>query len=625
MLESSAGDGAALQAAEESLCQPCADADAQAISAGPQFCERGGVIFRLFAPAVQQVRVALEEHGPAPGDPLSMHACGDGWHELSVHDAAAGTRYRFLLPDGSRVPDPASRFAPFGVHGPSELIDPNAYSWNDSEWKGRPWSEAVLYELHIGAFTPEGTFRAAAEKLDTLRDLGITAIELMCVCAFAGQRSWGYDGVQIYAPDATYGRPEDLKAFIDAAHARGIMVILDVVYNHFGPEGNYIPRYFPQIFSEKHKTAWGSGLNFDGPRCREVRELIVQNAVYWVNEFHVDGLRLDASHAIIDNSPRHILNELSERVHQAAGDRHIHLILENEGTITRLLKRDQSGCSPYTAQWNHAIDHILGLAMIRDCDPADEARLNDTRELARALAEGFFSGDRSCAPEPEASVPPTAFVSFTQTHDLVGNRVFGERIDQLAPIEAVRAITAICLLLPQIPMLFMGEEWAASTPFPYFSDYGGELAEAVRQGRREQMKKTSNIDPASLDRAPDPQAESTFLSARLHWEELDQPYHAAQFDWYRRVLAARRERILPLLDELDERCGSFEVTAVGQFRCEWPLSGGGRLRLRANLCGAPSETVVDEAAADRIWLEGTGDETGRLGPWSVLWERSRTG
>ena len=232
-----------------------------------------------------------------------MHSSGDGWHELVVEDAGPGTRYRFVLPDGARVPDPASRYAPVGVHGPSEVVDPDAFRWSDAEWRGRPWSEAVLYELHVGTFTPEGTFRAAIGKLDHLKNLGVTAVELMCICAFAGQRSWGYDGVQLYAPNSTYGRPEDLKAFIDAAHARSIMVILDVVYNHFGPEGNYIPRYFPQIFSERHKTAWGPGLNFDGPYSREVREFIVQNAIYWTREFHVDGLRLDASHAMIDTEP----------------------------------------------------------------------------------------------------------------------------------------------------------------------------------------------------------------------------------------------------------------------------------------------------------------------------------
>lgn len=592
---------------------------------GAQLQAGSGVLFRLFAPAVNQVRLALNESANAAGDLLLMRNGGDGWHQLVVEGAGPGTRYRFVLPDGKRVPDPASRFAPQGVHGPSEVVDLTAFQWSDAQWGGPPWAEAVLYELHIGGFTTEGTFRAAIGRLDHLKQLGVTGVELMCVCAFAGQRSWGYDGVQIYAPDATYGRPEDLMAFVDAAHARGIMVILDLVYNHFGPEGNYIPSYFPQIFSSKHKTAWGAALNFDGPHCREVREFIVQNALYWIKEFHIDGLRLDASHAMIDTGPRHILNELAERVRVAATGRHIHLILENEQAIWRLLKPDAAGQPLYAAQWNHAIDHALGLAMYGECRPDDEARQHETHELARALAEGFFSGgDASCAPEASAPVAPAAFVSFIQTHDLIGNRVLGERIAKLATPEAVRAIAAIYLLLPQIPMLFMGEEWAATTPFPFFSDYGGELAEAVRRGRVEQMKRTSHVDEQTLNRMPDPEAESTFLSVKLRWEDLGEPDHAAQVDWYRRILEARRRLILPLLNGLPENCGSYQVRGPGHLECRWSTGDGRQLRLAANLCARPAGGFASEDKNEVIWLEGTQLEPdtlepGTLGAWTVRW------
>jgi maltooligosyltrehalose trehalohydrolase len=585
---------------------------------GAEMRAEGGVLFRLFAPAAANVRLAIDEFAPNAREPVAMRRSGDGWHELAVEDAGPGTRYRLVLPDGARVPDPASRYAPGGVHGSSEVIDSDAFQWSDSDWRGRPWNEVVLYELHIGTFTPEGTFRAAIERLDHLRKLGVSAIELMCICAFAGQRSWGYDGVQFYAPNSTYGRPEDLQAFIDAAHARGIMVILDVVYNHFGPEGNYIPKYFPQIFSESHKTAWGPGLNFDGPYSREVREFIVQNAVYWTREFHVDGLRLDASHAMIDTSPHHILNEIAERVHAAAGDRHVHLILEDEKNIAPLLQRGARGDAPYAAQWNHAVDHMLGLSMSGDCDPADASRRHETEELARALAEGFFNGDPSCPPGDRITVPMTAFVSFIQTHDLVGNRIFGERIDKLAPPEAVRAVAAIYLLLPQIPMLFMGEEWAATSRFPFFSDYGGELAEAVRLGRARQLAQIGQVDERTLSQAPDPQAESTFLSAKLHWEELNDPLHAAQLDWYQRVLSVRRDRILPLLDDL-EACGSYQVRSGGQLECEWRIKNGDRLRLRANLCATPSNTFTPASLDEVVWLEGSQPEPHSLGAWSVLW------
>jgi malto-oligosyltrehalose trehalohydrolase len=440
----------------------------------------------------------------------------------------------------------------------------------------------------------------------------------MCICAFAGERSWGYEGVQWFAPDSTYGRPEDLKAFVDAAHARGIMVLLDVVYNHFGPEGNYIPRYFPEIFSEEHKTAWGAALNFDGPHCREVREFVVESALFWVEEFHVDGLRLDASHALIDNSPKHILDEISERVQAAAGERQVHLILENEQAIGRLLKRDAGGETLYRAQWNHAVDHIIGLAMSGDCAAANEQRRHETEELAHALAEGFFAGDVSCSAEDSATIPPTAFVDFTQTHDLVGNRAFGERLCMLASPEATRAATAVVLLAPQIPMLFMGEEWAATSPFPFFSDFGGELGEAVRRGRCEQIKRESHVDDATLARVPNPQAESTFLSAKLPWEELDDPAHRERVDWCRRVLAVRRERIIALLDGLTDRCGRYEVFGPGQFVCEWKVKERGMLRLIANLCAAPSSAFQGDSD-EHFWLEGSQTNGGELGPWSVRW------
>lgn len=589
---------------------------------GPDLCE-DGVLFGLYAPAADHVRLALDEHQPSPPQPLAMRAMGNGWHQAQVQMAGAGTRYRFVLPDGSRVPDPGSRFQPFGVHGPSEVIDPRSFEWTDEAWHGRPWEDAILYELHVGTFTREGTFRAAVEKLEHLESLGITAIELMCVNAFAGQRSWGYDGVLLFAPDATYGRPDDLKAFIDAAHARGMMVIFDVVYNHFGPEGNYIPKYWPGVFSKQHKTAWGPGLNFDGAGSREVRELILSNALYWIDEFHADGLRLDASHALIDTSPRHILNELAERVHKSAGDRQVHLILENEQTIGRLLTRKPDGTpAAYTAQWNHAIDHILGMAMADGCHADHDQAMHETDELGKALALGFVGDQINCAPaDKDLHVPPTAFVSFIQTHDLVGNRVFGERISALATPEAVRAVAAIYLLLPQVPMLFMGEEWAAGTPFCFFSDFGAELAEKVRKGRREQLKKTGQLPhEKDLDAAPDAQAESTFLSAKLNWDELRDPPHAAVLDWYTRVLAARRAWLVPRLAGLDRSCGQYRVMGPGQLAVDWNLKNA-RLFLAASLCSQPvSGFDFSPGAEEKVfWLEGSQPDAHTLGPWSVRW------
>src|ERR1700722_7585256 len=297
------------------------------MSLGTQLMPGGGVRFRLWAPDCKHIVVETRD-GLEPARSVALVATGDGWHERLVPHARAGTRYQYILPDGMRVPDPASRFQPDDVHGPSEVIDPTAYSWSDASWSGRSWQEAVLYELHVGAFTAAGTFRAARERLDHLVTLGVTGIEILPVADFPGRRNWGYDGVLLYAPDSSYGRPEDLMALVDAAHARGIMVLLDVVYNHFGPDGNYLPLYAPAFFTERHQTPWGAGVNFDGPESKTVREFIIHNALYWLTEFHFDGLRIDAVHALYDDSERHLLDELAERVHAMCP--RAHLILENQ-------------------------------------------------------------------------------------------------------------------------------------------------------------------------------------------------------------------------------------------------------------------------------------------------------
>ncbi len=383
----------------------------------------GRVRFRLWAPPHREVRIELE------GATAVMEAVGEGWHELVTDRARPGTRYRFVLPNGLHVPDPASRYQPEDVHGPSEVIDPAAYVWRDAGWTGRPWGEAVVYELHIGAFTPEGTFRAAIGKLDHLVALGVTGIEIMPIGDFPGRRNWGYDGVLPYAPDSSYGRPEDLKALVEAAHARGLMVLLDVVYNHFGPEGAYIHAIAPQTFTDRHKTPWGAAINFDGPESGPVREFVIHNALYWIEEFHLDGLRLDAVHAIHDDSPKQFLEELAERVRAAMPDRHIHLILENEENQAKRLARGEDG-EPrwYTAQWNDDVHHALHVAASGETKGYYADYKGDTEKLGRALAEGFaFQGEvmpyrGHPRGELSADLPPTAFVAFIQNHDQVGNR-----------------------------------------------------------------------------------------------------------------------------------------------------------------------------------------------------------
>ena len=550
-----------------------------------------------------------------------MKAAGRGWHELTVEDAGPGTRYRYVLPDGMKVPDPASRFQPEDVAGPSEVVDAEAYAWEATEWKGRPWSEAVLYELHVGTFTPEGTFRAAIEHLDHVAALGVTAIELMTISDFAGLRNWGYDTVLFYAPDSSYGRPEDLKAFVEAAHAWGLMVLLDVVYNHFGPEGNYLPTYFPDIFSKTNKTAWGPALNFDGECSQQTRAYILENAIYWLEEYRVDGLRLDAAHAIIDNGPKHVLDELAERVHALAGGRYIHLIREDENNIAGRLTRGGDGCvTCYTAQWNHDIDHLLGAGFMGTFDDRKANDKGETERLGKALSEGFVIAAEEQHAEFEAGchVPPNAFISFLQSHDLVGNRIFGERVSSLLPPETVRALVAVALLLPQAPMLFMGEEWGASTPFPYFCDFHGDLSVAVQKGRCEQLAKLPGVSQEELKNAPNPQAESTFRSAQLHWNEIPEAQHAEMLALYKGLLAKRLERVSPLLEGLSGRCGKHEVRGPGALTCTWKLAGNARLRLDANLWHE-IRGCFDAPLGEVLWLQGEVSKTGELGAWTVRW------
>ena len=484
---------------------------------GAEWLPGSGTRFRLWAPACQRVDLLVEGQAPRP-----MIGLAEGWRELLLDEAGPGTLYRFGLPDGMKVPDPASRFQPRDVHGPSEVIDPAGYRWTDADWNGRPWHEAVLYELHVGAFTPEGTFRAALGKLGHLASLGVNTIEIMPIADFPGRRNWGYDGVLPYAPDSSYGRPDDFKALVEAAHARGISVLLDVVYNHFGPDGNYLSAYAPGFFTDRHKTPWGAAINYDGGHSRPVRDFAIHNALYWIEEFHLDGLRLDAVHAIMDDSEPDLLQELALRVRAAATDRPLHLILENEDNVaSRLLRSDRARPDRYTAQWNDDVHHVLHVAASNEGSGYYVDYLGDTEKLGRALAEGFaFQGEvmpyrgRERG-EPSASLPPDAFVAFIQNHDQIGNRAFGERIGAFAPAETVRAIAAVYLLSPQVPMLFMGEEWASAQPFPFFCDFEGDLADAVRNGRREEFARFPEFrDPAMRERIPDPLAEATFRSAK---------------------------------------------------------------------------------------------------------------
>lgn len=576
-------------------------------SVGPD----GAVRFALWAPAQEAVSVDVD------GEVLPMEARGGGWFELVTAEARAGSRYGFRLSDGFKVPDPASRLQAEDVHGDSVVVDPGAFAWQSADWRGRPWEETVLYELHTGTFSPEGTFDGIRRHLDHFVELGVTAVELMPVADFPGARNWGYDGVLHYAPDTRYGRPEDLKRLIDEAHGRGLMVFLDVVYNHFGPDGNYLHLYAPQMFTERHHTPWGAAIDFSR---REVRDFFIHNTLYWLEEYRFDGLRFDAVHAILDDCAPHILTELAETVRSRIDDRHVHLVLENDANQARYLDPDH-----YDAQWNDDCHHAAHCVLTGEdggyyADYADRP----VARLGRALAEGFvYQGEPSAfrdgetRGEPSADLPAGAFVDFIQNHDQVGNRAFGERLTALAPPEALAALQAVLLLAPAVPLLFMGEEWGAEEPFQFFCDFGGDLAQAVRDGRRREFARFPQFrDAAARAAIPDPIAPETFAASCLDWNRRNEAVEAL----VRRLIGLRRAHIMP---RLAGACGK-KHRSVGErgLTVVWAMGDGASLRLAANL-GHETASGTFGAAGEPIFESASGvAETARSGsmpPWSVAW------
>ncbi len=596
---------------------------------GTAIGEDGATRFRLWAPAAARVDLVLTA---GSGERQTfMRECEEGWREARVEDAGAGSRYAFRIDGGIAVPDPASRFNPDDVHAPSAVVDPLGFDWEDDGWRGRPWEEAVVYELHVGTFTADGTFDAVVERLDYLADLGVTALELMPVADFPGARNWGYDGVLPFAPDASYGAPEALKRLVQAAHARGLMVLLDVVYNHFGPEGNYLHGYAPQFFSARHKTPWGAAINFDGEHSRTVRDFFVHNALYWLEEYRFDGLRLDAVHAIADESRPDIVSAIAAAVRAGPDrDRHVHLVLENDRNEAHYLDRDASGRPiAATAQWNDDIHHAAHVLATGERDGYyEDYAVRPLWQFGRCLAEGFaYQGERSAyradSPrgEPSAHLPATAFVNFLQTHDQVGNRPFGERLGAIAEPKALDALAACVLLAPSPPLLFMGEEFGASAPFLFFCDFGAELAAAVTNGRREEFARFERFrDPDTRRRIPDPNAPESFSCSKLDWKEVDLPGHREARARCRDLLGVRQQHLVPHLAQL-ERAGSFEVRGPGLLRVDWALGASARLHLLANLCDARAADV-SRPPGRVLYVVGPPDGSPTahaLSAWTVVW------
>ena len=642
---------------------------------GTEMINGGGVCFRLWAPAASQVDLCLQteemrqqamQHDNLLLQPqelrFAMNAQAGGWFEYTVEQACKGDYYRFFININFYVPDPVSRTNPFGVHEYSQIVDPEEFDWSDENWLGLPWHSAVFYECHVGAFTRGGSFLDVIDRLDYLARLGVTAIELMPVAATPGNRNWGYDGVLLFAPAHSYGKPEDLKLLIQTAHQKGLMVFLDVVYNHFGPEGNYLHIYAPQFFNQHEKTPWGEAINFDGIATdenhrRTVRDFFIHNAVYWLEEFHFDGLRLDAVHAIKDQSTPHILQELAEAVHERFGKtRKVHLVLENDNNEAHYLVQSAERLTKhsdvqYDGQWNDDFHHAMHVLLTHEHDRY-YSDYNDKPAwyLGRCLTEGFaYQGELSAfrhhQPHGEHSkhLPLTAFINFLQNHDQIGNRLNGERLISLTQREALQAAVIILLLAPSPPLIFMGEEFASAKPFTFFCDFNAEISLTIAEERRKehshQQKQSATEtfqDETFQDTFLDPTKIETFLAAKLDWESLSQAVHGQWLDRYRHLLALRHKFIEPLLANGDIEQKSFRLFGRTGLLVEWQFSDGSQLHLLTNLgeetvqlINIP-DSLVNALSEDPIfltkaplyqWPEDLSllSSNSMLLPWSVAW------
>ncbi|HVS54601.1 MAG TPA: malto-oligosyltrehalose trehalohydrolase [Opitutaceae bacterium] len=501
---------------------------------------RDGVSYRVWAPDHEKIRVVVGEEG---GDTRYVELERDAAGFFSGRDEAGrvGDIYWYQL-DGRLTPDPASRFQPVGVEGPSQVVEPGRFAWRAEKWKRPPLRGRVIYELHVGAFTPEGTFRAAIEKLDALVDLGVNTLELMPVADFSGARNWGYDGVMLFAPARCYGSPDDLRALVDAAHAHGLAVMLDVVYNHLGPSGNVLAQYARNYFHPQRHSGWGQALNFDGKNSAPVRQFFLQNACMWLDEYRMDGLRLDAVHAIEDDSPLPIAAEIAAAAHA----RGAFVVAEDERNDARIVTPRADGGWGVDGLWSDDFHHTMRVALTGERTAHFSCYRGTTGEWADTLREGWlYRGQifplwRRPRGNAAAQLPPERFVLCISNHDQVGNRPLGDRLNHVVPPEAYRAVSLLCCLLPYTPLLFMGQEWAASVPFPYFTDLPGELGANIGAHRlREFERSSAHYGEDVFARMPDPQARETFQSAKLNWAERESAAHAGVLALYREALRLR--------------------------------------------------------------------------------------
>ena len=511
------------------------------LSRGASVLPHGSVRFSVWSPKARQVRVSIETGDGARTLPLESF--GGGLFTGAAAGIAPGTDYWYALDDGPLRPDPVSRYRPAGVHGPSRIVDPSGFVWTDQSWAGCTTADLVIYELHVGTFSPEGTFDGVLDRLPLLRELGVTALEIMPIAEFPGGRNWGYDGVSLYAPQSTYGGPDGFRRLVNACHRCGLAVILDVVYNHLGPEGNYLPEFGP-YFSDRHQTLWGQGWNLDGPDSDEVRRYLVDNALYWLTEFHVDGLRLDAADKIVDQSALHFLEELASAVRLQADalGRRVVLIAESDANDPRFIRSQALGGFGLDAQWTDDFHHAVHVALTGESQ-GYFGDFGGVRPVAKTLADRFVNDGRYSPyrrrryGRPAADLPADHFVVCIQNHDQVGNRAGGERLSVLVEPAALRLAAAVLLLSPYVPLLFMGEEYGETNPFLYFVSHGdADLIQAVREGRRREFAAFGWAGDV-----PDPQSESTFAGSRLDWGRAGNGSHARLRALYTDLLKIRKQ------------------------------------------------------------------------------------
>jgi maltooligosyltrehalose trehalohydrolase len=499
------------------------------------------VHFRVWAPEANKLRIVFGA-GSKDERSCAMTKALEGYFTAILPGALPGELYSFYVDDRGPLPDPASRYQPQGVHGPSAIVDATSYQWHDEDWIGVALQDIVFYELHVGAFTPEGTFRSAAGKLGYLKDLGVTAVEVMPLADFAGNRNWGYDGVAPFAPARCYGTPDDFRYFVDQAHQIGLAVFVDAVYNHFGPDGAYQGCFSRHYFTNRHHTPWGNAINFDGPLSSHVREYFIENALRWIHEYHVDGLRLDATHAIKDDSPRHILTELAAAVSHWSAEmgRRVHVIAEDARNLAQLVRPEGGGGMGLAGVWADDFHHHMRRALAGDRDGYFAEFDGSTQSIADTARLGWLRGSDS------ADVEYSRFVYCIQNHDQTGNRALGDRLHQKLNPASYRAASALLVLLPHTPLLFMGQEWAASTPFLYFTNHDAELGALVTEGRLREFEAFTSFSNAAI---PDPQAADTFFASRLNWDELIAEPHASVLRLYRSLLHLRHTE--PSLGAID--------------------------------------------------------------------------